>query len=228
MRLISLALLLSFPVVVPTFALEVTPEWLNAFSGLPSESQRRLLSVEETDTAFARGITTEWLVQFAKIEPESQLDLLLLMQINVVFAMEVTPEWLGRFTALRSASQRKVIEGREIELGSDYQEFKAIMRHPLPAKHSFDPEKLAQAIARRPAEPAIAARRKGQCEDGHWIGEVSEGGNLVELEDGSLWRIDIADTTDTMLWLPTEDIVVCGDTLINADNKEKVSASRIR
>jgi hypothetical protein len=31
-------------------------------------------------------------------------------------------------------------------------------------------------------------------------------GEIVKLEDGSLWRVDDTDTVDSALWLPTTDI----------------------
>jgi len=30
-------------------------------------------------------------------------------------------------------------------------------------------------------------------------------------EDGSLWKVDDVDVGDSSLWLPTTDIVACGD-----------------
>lgn len=36
----------------------------------------------------------------------------------------------------------------------------------------------------------------------------------MKLEDDSLWEVDAVDRIDTMLWLPTEDVLVCGDGLL--------------
>jgi hypothetical protein len=66
------------------------------------------------------------------------------------------------------------------------------------------------------------------CESGHWIESVSDDGDVVKLEDGSIWEVDAADTVDSALWLPTTEIVACGDKLINTDDNEKVSANRIK
>lgn len=71
------------------------------------------------------------------------------------------------------------------------------------------------------------ASRPG-CESGHWVQSVSLDGSIVTLEDGSVWRINPIDAIDTILWLPTTDIVACGDALINTDDKEKVEAFRVR
>ena len=66
------------------------------------------------------------------------------------------------------------------------------------------------------------------CEDGHWIRQVSDGGAVVILEDGSTWLIDEFDRIDTALWLPITDITVCGGQLINTDDGEMARARRIR
>jgi hypothetical protein len=68
---------------------------------------------------------------------------------------------------------------------------------------------------------------------GHWVKKASNGGRLVELEDGSLWEINAIDRTHTVLWLPVSNITVItakaaiGDynyTLINKDNGEAALA----
>ena len=53
-------------------------------------------------------------------------------------------------------------------------------------------------------------------------------GNLVKLEDGSIWKVDPVDTVDSSLWLATSDIVACDDKLINTDDNEVVNAKRIK
>jgi len=66
------------------------------------------------------------------------------------------------------------------------------------------------------------------CESGHWIQSVSSDGRIVILEDGSVWEVNPIDRIDSMLWLPTSDIVACEDKLINTDDNESVDARRIR
>lgn len=78
-----------------------------------------------------------------------------------------------------------------------------------------------------------AASRRGSgggsdCESGHWIESVSDDGEIIKLEDESIWQVDQVDTIDSTLWLPVTDIVVCDGKLINADDSESVSATRIR
>lgn len=84
------------------------------------------------------------------------------------------------------------------------------------------------APASRP--PTRRGRRAAAspCEGGHWIESVSGDGEIVKLEDGSVWQVDATDTLYSTLWLPTTEIVVCDDRLINTDDNEKVQATRIK
>lgn len=66
------------------------------------------------------------------------------------------------------------------------------------------------------------------CESGHWVQEVLNDGEIVILEDGSVWQVDLVDAIDSSLWLPTSDIIACEDKLINTDDNESVDATRIR
>jgi hypothetical protein len=109
-------------------------------------------------------------------------------------------------------------------------------RFPMLCNHSsLTPSQAEQATAaevrqRQAAGRSRAVRRSGSsgCESGHWIDSVSDEGDIVKLEDGSIWEVDAADTVDSALWLPTTEIVACGDKLINTDDNEKVSATRIK
>ncbi len=78
--------------------------------------------------------------------------------------------------------------------------------------------------------PAPRGRRYSSsgCESGHWVDSVSNDGQIVKLEDGSIWEVDAVDAIDSSLWLPTTDIVACDDKLINIEDNETVSAARIR
>jgi hypothetical protein len=91
------------------------------------------------------------------------------------------------------------------------------------------PEALARASvpATLPVVPHRRPRLSSSCESGHWVEEVMSDGEIVKLEDGSLWRVDSADTVDSALWLPSTDIVVCDGKLINTEDKESVEAQRI-
>ena len=67
-----------------------------------------------------------------------------------------------------------------------------------------------------------------ECESGHWVRSVTPDGTIVLLEDGSVWEVDLPDSVMTRLWLPTTEILVCGDRLINTDDGETVYAARLR
>jgi len=69
---------------------------------------------------------------------------------------------------------------------------------------------------------------RADCEEGHWVKSVTDDGELVVLEDGSVWQVDPVDAIDSMLWLPTTEIVACDGMLINVDDGEKVSARRLK
>lgn len=66
------------------------------------------------------------------------------------------------------------------------------------------------------------------CESRHWIKSASSDGRIVILEDGSVWEVDPVDRIDSMLWLPTSDVIACEDKLTNTDDNESVDARRIR
>jgi hypothetical protein len=70
---------------------------------------------------------------------------------------------------------------------------------------------------------------------GHWIDDVMDDGNLIKLEDGSLWQVSPIDAIDSALWLPVSDITVIeGDDpsypfkLVNTDENEVVRARPLR
>jgi len=41
---------------------------------------------------------------------------------------------------------------------------------------------------------AVASAPARACDDGHWIDEVVADGQILKLEDGSLWKVDPTDT----------------------------------
>jgi hypothetical protein len=46
------------------------------------------------------------------------------------------------------------------------------------------------------------------------VDSVSNDGQIVKLEDGSIWEVESGDAIDSMLWPPTPDIITCDDKLI--------------
>jgi len=66
---------------------------------------------------------------------------------------------------------------------------------------------------------------------GHWIDDVMDDGNLVKLEDDSLWKVSPLDVVNSALWLPVSNITVIDSDdpsypykLINTDDDEVVNA----
>lgn len=66
------------------------------------------------------------------------------------------------------------------------------------------------------------------CEDGHWIQSIAGNGEIIKLEDGSIWQVDGVDKVTSSIWLPVSNITICGSYLINTDDGEKVSATRLK
>jgi hypothetical protein len=73
------------------------------------------------------------------------------------------------------------------------------------------------------------------------ISSVSSEGDIIKMLSGSVWEIDDVDQVDSQLWLPTEDVLICSETLadkgkavtmytiIDTDSdNEKVGAQRLR
>lgn len=90
--------------------------------------------------------------------------------------------------------------------------------------------RVAQSLKQASKTVPSQHRRRyssSDCESGHWVESVSDDGEIVKLEDGSIWQVDSVDTVDSALWLPTTGIVACDDKLINTEDNETVSASRI-
>jgi hypothetical protein len=75
---------------------------------------------------------------------------------------------------------------------------------------------------------AIASAPARACEDGHWIDEVLADGQILKLEDGTLWQVDPGDTITSSLWLPVSDVIVCDDKIVNIDDGETVRIRKIR
>jgi hypothetical protein len=74
----------------------------------------------------------------------------------------------------------------------------------------------------------LLASNASACSDGPWIQEVSTNGTIITLEDGSIWKVDPVDAYISSLWLPTTEITACDDKLINTDDDEVVSVTRIQ
>jgi hypothetical protein len=89
------------------------------------------------------------------------------------------------------------------------------------------PPQRAKDDDTKPAKRTKRYVRSNGCETGHWVDSVLSDGEIVKLEDGTIWKIDDMDTVDSSLWLDTEDITVCEGKLINTDDKTSVGAHQI-
>ncbi len=74
----------------------------------------------------------------------------------------------------------------------------------------------------------LVATSSQACETGHWIEAVLSDGEIIKLEDGSLWEVDAGDQVTAALWLPVSNVVVCDEKIINADDNESVGAKRLK
>lgn len=86
---------------------------------------------------------------------------------------------------------------------------------------------LSSALHRNASE--ITAQNTGiHCVNGHRVASIGGNGEVVALEDGSLFEVERSDRVDTMLWLPNEEVLTCGRKLANMDAGDAVLATRIR
>ena len=69
-----------------------------------------------------------------------------------------------------------------------------------------------------------SSREEG-CETGHWIDSLTDDGKVIKLENGSMWRVDDADTVTSSIWLPASEVTLCGSKMINADDEESVAVA---
>ena len=66
------------------------------------------------------------------------------------------------------------------------------------------------------------------CEAGHFILSITANGDIIQLEDGSIWRVDDIDMVTSIIWQLLSNITICGSHLINTDTGEKVRATRLK
>ncbi len=80
----------------------------------------------------------------------------------------------------------------------------------------------------RPAPARSAKRAKPRCTTGHWVQSVSSDGRIVLLNDHTVWEVDAADAIDAMLWIPSDDVIECGNQLIHKQDALVIRARRVR
>lgn len=150
----------------------------------------------------------------------------------------------GRYKTLCKKNLLSEVELKQVLAAEKSENLRTCLTGRYPSlcdKSLLTSEQLSQtqAAEKRAAESRRQYSGKGtaprgrrypssDCEAGHWVESVSNDGQIVKLEDGSIWEVDAVDAIDSALWLPTTEIVVCDDKLINTDDNETVSATRIR
>jgi hypothetical protein len=76
---------------------------------------------------------------------------------------------------------------------------------------------------------AVGASSTGHsCDDGYAIEAVLDDGNVIKLDDGSLWEVEPSDAVTASLWSASDDVLVCDDKIINVDAEETVHVDQIR
>ena len=84
-------------------------------------------------------------------------------------------------------------------------------------------------IAASLALAVCASSPARSCDDGYAIEAVLDDGNVIKLDDGSLWKVDSFDISTASLWTASDDVLVCNDgKIINVDDEETVHVHRIR
>lgn len=74
----------------------------------------------------------------------------------------------------------------------------------------------------------IEPRKDEACRDGHWIQSVASNGEIITLEDGSVWQVNSYEAYISSLWLPVTRVSICGSKLINTDDGESVGADQLK
>lgn len=136
----------------------------------------------------------------------------------------LSPEQAAQvFSAERAANLAMCSDGR----------YAALCHHdwltPAQARRVAAAEQAHESSqSQRPIPTPRGSVAQTACESGHWIQSVSDNGDIVELEDDSVWEVDGGDSVDSALWLPLTNIVACPDKLIDTDDNETVGATRLR
>lgn len=98
----------------------------------------------------------------------------------------------------------------------------------LPCSYAFSYLAFLRFLAGAPTNDACKKRMTPKPESGHWIEAVLSDGEVIKLEDGSLWEVDAGDQVTAALWLAMTDVVVCDAKIINTEDNETVEARRVK
>jgi hypothetical protein len=169
--------------------------------------------------------------RIVEVDPAMAYAWCLIAQGRVLTHPESLVKYLG--TVLMQLTPAQLLEAKEIASSwKTNQKSGAAM--PMHSR-SFLSARPADAqisdllVPNLPKQPAVRQyTRVGGCESGHWVDSVMSDGEIVKLEDGSIWQVDDLDTVDSDLWLATEDVTVCDGKLINTDDNSTVGAHQLK
>lgn len=61
------------------------------------------------------------------------------------------------------------------------------------------------------------------------IKSVSSDGSILVMISGAVYEVDSVNRVDTQIWLPSDDVLICDDEIINKDeNGEKASVKKLK
>ena len=69
---------------------------------------------------------------------------------------------------------------------------------------------------------------ESSCTKEHWIKSKSNDGAIIILEDESVWEVNIVDRIHSILWIPTENVIVCNGKMVNLNNGNKINVIRLK
>jgi hypothetical protein len=64
-----------------------------------------------------------------------------------------------------------------------------------------------------------------QACDEHYIKSIADGGRIIILDDGTIYKS--LDSVTSSIWLPISEVVVCDDKIINTDDGETVDVIQL-
>jgi hypothetical protein len=141
--------------------------------------------------------------------------------------------------------------GQQINNPKEHQAYLAQLKQAEDDRRKADEKKrrLAQqlverqnAVAAQSAQTPAGARRprgKGGIyitpSDGHWVEQVFANGEMIKLEDGSIWRVSPLDTTSSVNWSAASEITIDDGEellypyiLVNTSDNELVNARLLK
>ena len=65
-----------------------------------------------------------------------------------------------------------------------------------------------------------------QACDEHYIKSIADGGRIIILDDGSVYKS--LDSVTSSIWLPISEVLVCDDKMINTDDGETINVIQLR